>query len=196
MLLSNSKVTLSIDLRSHPISRGACKERTQSNIGLSRDTFILCLGLSGKTTSYFCQCPDAEMRPVFFLSHPSISHFKHVWICFSFTRIPILLSGDSIELTRICINYSKIFTVPRSWSCIRCPSIILICYQGHANKQTRKRKAFSSSCFTKIGKKTIKEQKPFPVILDVSCCSPTVANISCPSCWILLSPALTTQFLV
>jgi len=38
-------------------------------------------------------------------------------------------------------------------------------------------------------KKAMKEEKPLPIILDISCCSPTVTNISCPCCWILLSPA-------
>lgn len=85
-----------------PDQQRSLQERTQSNIGLRRETFILCLGLSGKQHSYFCQCPYAEMRPVFFLSHASIPHFEHVWICFSFTRIPILLSEVSIKLTSIC----------------------------------------------------------------------------------------------
>lgn len=105
----------------------------------------------------------------------------------SVSVLPILISRVSIQLSRICIDYSKLFTVPRSWSCIRCPSIILIRYQCHANKQKRKRKTSSSSCFTKIGKKPSKKRNLFqlswisPVVLQLLPISPAqVAGSSCP----------------
>lgn len=99
----------------------------------------------------------------------------------------LLLSRVSLKLTRIYIDYSKVVTVPGSWSCVRCPSIVLVGYHCHANKQKTKRETSLSSCFIKSGEKPLKNRNLFqlswisPVVLQLLPISPAqVAGSSCP----------------
>lgn len=83
-------------------------------------------------------------------------------------------------------------TVPSTWSSIGCPLVVLVCNRSHADpkrlqQQLHMKANVAQQANMKFGQSAMKIL-PVPVVLNVSCRSPTVTNARGPCRRIFLSP--------
>lgn len=189
-LLSNSRVESSIDRTSHPINNGAYNKINQECHQPTNPMRIEWKGSSLNDTLANAQMLKWDRYSSFVMPPFPTSSMSGSGSTTIIYKIHQGINKNQ-KLNRIWFHF--LLTVPTTRASMRSPFVILICSRCHASEKEKKEEwvlifvefPVGSSCNELLISQII---LPTPIVLNVSCGSPTVSYILGPCCRIFLSP--------